>query len=185
MIFLNILGWLIVVIYLGVISLLFLWVLRMFQKKVPFTFVPHSDLEEIFKALDLKKDSKVFDLGCRDGRTLFYFHKFNSQAKYIGLDENLFSFILFKINIFFNNNSNIILLREDFFEYDLSTASHIFMHLYPNIMDDLLPKFDRELKRGTRVVSLNFHFTTKRPIKEIELEYNHKNINQRIYVYEF
>jgi SAM-dependent methyltransferase len=163
MIFLNILSWLVVTIYIGVFASIILWALRIFEKKVPFSFVPYSKLEEIFQTLDLKKDSRVYDLGCRDGRTLFYFSKLIPEAKYIGIDDNLFSFIMFKVNKILNRTKvgNVLILREDFFESDLSSASHIFVHLYPNIMDDLLPKFDRELKRGTQLVSLNFHFTTK------------------------
>ena len=52
-------------------------------------------------------------------------------------------------------------------------------------MDDLLPKFDRELKKGTRLVSLSFQFTNKRPSLEIDLNRNKYKLGRKLYVYDF
>ena len=185
MIYLNILGWLVVFIYLGVLALLFLWAGRIFQKKVPFSPVPNNLLKEINEALALNDQSLVYDLGCRDGRTLFYFSKFNNKAKCFGIEDNLFSLIFFKTRLFFSKKNNIKIINKDFLSYNLNTATHIFIHLRPNIMDDLLPKFDRELKKGTKLISLYFHFTGKAPAREIILKNSNKNIIRKIYVYEF
>ncbi|MFA6355148.1 MAG: hypothetical protein WCW65_01860, partial [Candidatus Paceibacterota bacterium] len=68
---------------------------------------------------------------------------------------------------------------------DLSKATHIFTYLYPNIMDDLLPKFDKEIKEGVKLVSMSFHFTNKREFSEIDLKRGKYQIAKKIYVYEF
>jgi len=52
-------------------------------------------------------------------------------------------------------------------------------------MDDLLPKLDEELKHGTHLISLNFQFTLKRPIAEIELPKKSYQPIKKIYIYEF
>jgi hypothetical protein len=52
-------------------------------------------------------------------------------------------------------------------------------------MDDLLPKFDRELKPGTRLVSASFKFTQKQPIAEFDLARGTYKLAQTLYVYEF
>jgi len=61
----------------------------------------------------------------------------------------------------------------------------IFTYLNPNIMDDLLTKFDKELKPGTRLVSLSFKFTGKQPINEIDLKRSKYKLGRKIYVYQF
>ena len=52
-------------------------------------------------------------------------------------------------------------------------------------MDDLLPKLDRELRSGTRLVSVTFKFTTKQPIAEYDLNRSKYKLARKIYVYEF
>ena len=52
-------------------------------------------------------------------------------------------------------------------------------------MDDLLAKFDKELKRGTRLVSASFHFTTKREVEVLDLKRGKWELAREIYVYEF
>ena len=83
------------------------------------------------------------------------------------------------------NINNIEILKKDIFDIDLSNATHICLYIYPNIMDDMLTFLDDNLKKGTKVVSINFQFTQKRPTKEIELKKNKFQRINKIYVYEF
>ncbi len=184
----NFFSWSIFIIFLATLSLLFFWTWSTFKSKVPFIPVSSKTLKDIEKALDLKDDSVVYDLGCGDGRVLFYLSKNKPKAKYIGIENNPFPIFLVRIYSWWykkKNNSDIKIIEKDFFDVDLSNATHIFTYLYPNIMDDLLPKFDKELKRGTRLISMSFHFTAKREIKEIELKRGKYKLARKIYVYEF
>ncbi len=52
-------------------------------------------------------------------------------------------------------------------------------------MDDLLPKFEKELKHGTRMVSMSFHFTQKQPVAEFDIEKKNFRRARKLYVYEF
>jgi len=52
-------------------------------------------------------------------------------------------------------------------------------------MDELLPKFQKEFKPGTRLVSLSFKFASKTPIEEIDLKRNKYKLGRKLYVYEF
>lgn len=171
-----------------VLCLLFLWVWSNIRAKVPFVSIPNSVLKDIEKALALKEGSIVYDLGCGDARVLFYLAKNNPKLKYIGIENSPFPFVIAKVLSFWNkkvNNINVEIINKDFFDIDLSNATHIFTYLYPNIMDDLLPKFDKELKSGTRVVSASFHFTTKREISLIDLKRGKYQLGKLLYVYEF
>ena len=158
------------------------------RAKVPFVGIPIKTLKDIEKALELKDDSVVYDLGCGDGRVLFHLYKNNPKAKYIGIEYSLFPFILASVrNLFIkkNNKDDIKIIKGDFFKFDLSNSTHIFTYLYPSMMDDLLKKFDDELKEGTRLVSASFHFTTKGAQEEIDLKRNKYQLARKLYVYEF
>ncbi len=188
MILISILEWLFVIILLITFILLSMWVIFGFNKKTRFTPIPGYAIKEIGEILNIKNKSIVYNLSCGDGRPLFYLSGLNSEAEYIGVSDNYFLLKIAKLHNWWNkiNNKKVIkIINKDFFDQDLSNATDIILYLYPNIMDDLLPKLDKELKKGTRVISLNFHFTVKKSIKEIEIKsksYQHRRV---IYVYEF
>ena len=52
-------------------------------------------------------------------------------------------------------------------------------------MDSLLPKFEKELKPGTKVISCDFKFSKKEPTKVIHLKANKSALNRTLYVYDF
>lgn len=168
--------------------LLVIWMVSGYRSKVPFVPVPNSILNDIYKALDVKKDSVVYDLGCGEGRVLFYISKLIPTAKYVGIENSQFPLILARTRAWWHrkiNKTKIEIVNQDFFSHDLSDATHIFTYLYPNVMDDLLPKLEKEVKNGTKLVSVTFKFTTKQPIKEIDLGRKKYQLARTIYVYEF
>lgn len=159
-----------------------------YRAKVPFVPVPNSILKDIKNILDVKEGSVVYDLGCGDGKVLFYISKYITKAKYIGIENVTFPLILAHTRSWWrkiNKSTTIEIINQDFFTRDLSDATHVFTYLYPNVMDDLLPKLDRELKKGTRLVSVTFKFTQKQPVKEFDLGRSKYQLARKIYVYEF
>ena len=184
----QIISWFAFLILLSVLILLLIWMWSVAKAKVPFVSVPLSTLKDIEKALDLKEGSIVYDLGCGDGRVLFYLYKNNPKLKYIGIENSFFPYMLASFRNWFHkkiNKSDITIIKKDFFDVDLSNATHIFTYLYPNVMDDLVPKLDKELLSGTRLVSASFHFTSKREIREIDLKRGKYQLAKKIYIYEF
>jgi len=181
-------SWIGFFVLLSVFCLLLIWMWSNIWAKVPFIGVPIDTLKDIEAALILREGSVVYDLGCGDGRVLFYLAKNNPKLKYIGIENSLFPFILAKFLSFWYkkfNKIDVTIIREDFFNVDLSNATHIFTYLYPNVMDDLLPKFDKEIKKGVRLVSASFHFTSKREIEEIDLKRGKHQLAKKLFVYEF
>lgn len=178
-----------IVVLLVVLFAMFVWMYSGITSKVPFISVPHSILPDIEKALELEQGSVVYDLGCGDARVLRYLAKRNPKAKFIGIENGVFPYHLAKViswgNKLIGRPDNIEIIREDFFDYNLSDASHIFVYLYPNIMDDMLGKLTDELKSGTRVVSASFKFTQKPILKEIDLHRGKMQITRHLIVYEF
>ena len=50
----------------------------------------------------------------------------------------------------------IKLKRGNFFEADISSASVVFVYLVPKAINKLLPKFKKELKKGTKIISCKY-----------------------------
>ncbi len=184
----NFLLFLAFIILFSVLCLLLLWMWSNIRAKVPFVTVPNKTLSDIEKTLNIDENSIVYDLGCGDGRVLFYLHKHNPKAKFIGIENSPFPFLIASISNWWHKKiykSGITLIKKDFFDVDLSNATHIFTYLYPNIMDDLLPKLDQELKSNTKLVSMSFHFTTKREKEIFDLKRSKWQLARKIYIYEF
>jgi len=176
------------VLLLAVIILFIMWTIGNFKNKAPFITSSNAVLKDIGKAMEIKDDSIVYDLGCGDGRILFFLSKINKNAKYIGIDNGAFPFLLSKVGAYFNKkktNNEIEIVKADFFKQDLSKATHIFTYLYPSVMDDLLLKFDKELNPGTILVSLSFRFTNKQPLMEIDLDRSKYKLGRKLFIYKF
>lgn len=187
-IFLFVLQWLVVIILLLVLILMFLWMANLMREG--FSFIPVSKpiLIEIEKVIGINDNSVVYDLGCGDGRVLFYLSKLHPKAKFVGVERGTFPLFLAKVDAVFNKNkkgNQVKIINADFFKADLSNATHIFTYLRPDVMDNLLPKLDQELKKGTKLISVYFQFTLKRPIAEASFGKNPNNNRRRLYIYEF
>lgn len=127
----------------------------MLRTGVPFVARPIKHQEQIFKLMDLKKGEKFFDLGCGDATFLI-----TAEKKYgveaIGYEISLAALVIGRLNIWLKK-SKAKIIRQDFFQADLSGADAIFCYLFPGkIMEKLSSKFKKELKPGTRIYSLAF-----------------------------
>lgn len=158
------------------------------KNKVPFIPTPKPVLKEISKAMNLSKNGIVYDLGCGNGQILFYLSKNNPNIKYIGIENNPYPLILARLRLFFSGkekNKNIKIINNNFFKQDLREATHVFTYLSSDLMDKLLPKFEKELSPGTRLVSLSFYFENKKPIEKIDLKRGKNKLGRELYIYQF
>lgn len=154
--------------------------------KVPFVPVPKAVLSRIIKVLDLKKDSVLYDLGCGDGRVLFAAIKKYPHIRAVGIEMAWLPLFLARVKkIFIPGKANIKILNKNFFRYDLTEASHVFTYLSSEIMDRLLPKLEKELKPGARLISCDFPFRHKKAAEVIDLGRKTNQLGKKLYIYEF
>lgn len=172
-----------------VIVVLVIWtqsLITLVQVKVPFVPVPKAALKEIIVALDLKEGSVLYDLGCGDGRVLFAAYRADPNVSCVGIEKSWLPLFLARLKLFLmGKNRNITVLNKNFFQHDVSSATHVFVYLYSRVMDDLLLKLQKELKPGTRVVSCSFPFSDKKPLVVVDLNRRPNQLAQQLYVYEF
>ncbi len=122
----------------------------------------------ICKLADVKKEDVVYDLGSGEGTALLIAAKeFGATGIGIEIDFSrvIFSKLILKIN---GLSKKVKIKRGNFFKQDISKASIIFVYLVPKTLDRLLPKFKKELKKGTKIVS--FRYEMNLPLKKYDKE---------------
>lgn len=119
-------------------------------------------IREAFKLAGAKNTDVIYDLGSGDGRTLIIAAK-EFGARAVGVEIDPLRFYISKLLIMLNGLSDKVEIRkENFLESDFSDATIIFVYLVPKALKKLKPKF-LELKKGTRIVSINY----EAPMKEV------------------
>lgn len=102
-----------------------------------------------------KKDT-VYDLGSGTGTALIVAAK-EFEAKGVGVEIDplryLFSKIRFKMN---GLNKKVKIIKKNFHDVDVSSASVIFVYLVPEALGRLRSKLLKELKPGTLLVSFRY-----------------------------
>lgn len=185
---LYILEGLVLIIFLIVFVVMCIWMFTGYRSQTPFGGIPNSILKDIYEVMDLKENSVVYNLGCGDGRFLFYVANRMPKARYVGFEKSLVPLMFAKIKSWWyqrKTGTKIEFTKKDFFKYDLSKATHVVSYLYPNTMDDLLPKLDEELKSGVKLISVSFKFTQKKPKASLDLSRGKYSIAKELYIYEF
>lgn len=110
----------------------------------------------------VNKRDIIYDLGCGDGTALSVAAKeFGAWGVGIEIDplRYLFSQIRFRIN---GLDEKVKIIKKNFHDVDISSASIIFVYLVPKALERLRSKFLRELKPGTLLVS--FRYETNLPL---------------------
>ena len=103
----------------------------------------------------------VYDLGCGDGTLMITAAK-DYEAKAVGVEIDPLRFWITKTRVWFNNLLNKVdIVQEDFFKTDISKATVVVVYLVPKTLNSLLPKFRKELKKGTRIVSYRYEMKLK------------------------
>jgi 16S rRNA A1518/A1519 N6-dimethyltransferase RsmA/KsgA/DIM1 with predicted DNA glycosylase/AP lyase activity len=107
---------------------------------VPYVPTDYDFLPRIADALDIQRNDVVYDLGCGDGRLLFYCAKRNPQARFIGIERNPLLVAFISVKKFILRTKNVEIRRKNFLEADFSDATRIFVFLLPEVMRDIAPR---------------------------------------------
>ncbi|PLX24649.1 SAM-dependent methyltransferase [Candidatus Parcubacteria bacterium] len=119
-----------------------------------------KDLERFLNLAKIKKDDKVYDLGCGDGKLLFAAAKYGAKAE--GFEVSILPYVIAKVRQIIDKTKVKIKFR-DFWMVNLSDADVVFFFLIPRIYPKLKKKLQSELKPGTRVVAYVWPFEDWEP----------------------
>ena len=124
-----------------------------------------------FRLADLKNGETVYELGSGEATALMVAVS-EFGAKGVGVEIEPFRFLLSKIWIRQKGLSGKIkLIRGNFFDQNLSDADVVYVYLVTRALNRLLPKFKKELRKETRIVSYKYkmNLPEKKTNKELSL----------------
>ena len=125
-------------------------------KGAPYVPTSKKQIDNIFGNVQLKKGVLFVELGSGDGRLVRYAaKKFGVEG--VGIEVNpllvCWSTLLAKRD---NVNKHVHFYRKNAFDYSLVNADFLYIFLMPEIIERLLPKFKKELKKGAIIISHGF-----------------------------
>lgn len=119
----------------------------------PWWRTSHKTAQAICRLAKIKKGEIVYDLGSGDGTALITAVK-EFAACGVGIEIDPIRYWISKMRIQRNGLSKKIkVVRKNFFQENIKDADAVFVYLVPKALEKLLPKFKKELKKGTRIVS--------------------------------
>jgi SAM-dependent methyltransferase len=154
----------------------------MAAKLAPYVTSPQPVVDQMLKLAGLKTGETIYDLGCGDGRILFSAVKnFNAKAVGVELSETLVRRTRDQSEAL-GLTGQVKVIQGDMMQVDLKDADVVALYLITEANDQLRPKFEKELKAGARVVSLEFKMRGWKPSKVEKVEAHRHPYT--IYVYE-
>jgi SAM-dependent methyltransferase len=132
---------------------------------VPYVPTDYGFLPKIAEALDIGPGEVVYDLGCGDGRLLFYCAKRHPQARFIGVERNVILVSYARLKKILFRAKNVEIRRGNIFDTDLTDATRIYVFLLPEVMRDIAPKLTAK-----RVVSRAFSIPGRNAAREFILK---------------
>lgn len=133
---------------------------------VPFVPTAAGVIDVMISEAELKAGMLVVDLGAGDGRVLRRAMRRVPGIRAVGYEGAFGVWVLSQLeNVF--SAAKPEMRRQDFFTQNFSDADVVFTYLSIDTMQKLLPKLERELKPGARVISNTFSFKQREPVKKV------------------
>ena len=154
------------------------------DKLAPYYPTPESIVKRMLDLGNLKAGEKMFDLGSGDGRlVIMAAQKYKADGTGVELDADLCKVSNDKIRkLGLEKTAHII--QGDLLKQDYSSADILTVYLLPISIDDqLTPILEKQLRKGTRIVSHDFEFSKWKPVKTIDIDDDGEGRSHRIFLY--
>jgi SAM-dependent methyltransferase len=152
----------------------------MIRNRVPYVVLPEGAMRVVAEKLAVRTGDTVYDLGCGDGRVIVMLQKQQPGAKYVGVENDWIVWLRARWTL----KRPVRLVHGEISQTPLAPADRVFVYLGPEMMAELEPRFERELKSGSRVVSVQFPLPHRRPDETVELPQS-KRYAARLFVYNY
>jgi protein-L-isoaspartate O-methyltransferase len=152
-------------------------------KIAPYFPTPQSIVDKMLQLGELKAGEKMYDLGSGDGRiVIMAARKYRADATGVELDDTLYKQSAQRIKTLgLESRARIIhgdLLQQDYSSYELLT-----IYLLPVAIQKITPIFEKQLKKGTRIVAHDFEFSQWTPAKVLDIDDDGEGRSHRLYLY--
>lgn len=122
----------------------------------PWWRTSNSKAREILKLAKVTKNDIVYELGSGEGNVLMVAAK-DFGARGVGVEIDPIRVFVSRLLIRLKGLSpKIKIVKGNLFDEDLSQATVVYTYLVPKALNKLIPKFKKELRPGTRIISLKY-----------------------------
>ena len=123
---------------------------------VIFVPTPPEVVDAMLKMANVTAKDVVYDLGSGNGIIVVTAaEKYGARAVGIDIDPQRVKEANERVQKA-GVEDKVTILNEDLFETDISAATVVTLYLLPSLNQKLIPKLNKELKPGTRIVSQSF-----------------------------
>lgn len=153
-----------------VICALLLTVIMHLWLGVPYVPTPWVIADEMVSLGRVADGDTVMDLGAGDGRVLVAAKRRFPGIRAVGCELVPTIWLLGVVYRACIRAPKVEVRLGDAFKQDLREVDVLLVYLIPGIMTALVPKFERELKPGTRIVSHAFRLPGREPKETRQVE---------------
>lgn len=160
----------IVLILIGFLLLILSWIWPPDSPWAPWWSTNRRTARIMCKLAKVSKKDTVYELGSGNATALIIAAK-EFGAKGVGIEIDPLRVSVSKLMISRNKLQNQVeIKKKNFFDVDISSATVIFVYLVPKALERLKPKFLKELKPGTRIVSYRYKISLPLVAEDLENE---------------
>ena len=149
----------------------------------PFVPAPTRVVDAVLALADVGGNDLVYDLGSGDGRVILTAaQKFGARAVGIEWNDRLCkktSLAIRRLQL----EPRARMICGDIFEQDISSATVVTAYLLPKSLERLAPMMQRQLKKGTRVVSIDCDIPGWRVVKKKRVIAKSRTDHWDLYLY--
>ncbi len=153
---------------------LFLYgIIKLQRDDAVFVPLPMGTVRKMLDLADISDDDVLYDLGSGDGRVIIEAAK-EYGVRAVGVERWGLMYIISNLRIKLNRlGDRVEVIKNDIFDEDYKDADVVTMYLSPRLAEELNPKFEKELKKGAKVVSAAHEIPGWVPVKQIKTGHFH------------
>ena len=153
------------------------------EKLAPYFPTPETIVDKMLELGGLRPGEKMYDLGSGDGRiVIMAARKYKADATGVELDESLYRQSSERIKTLGLAPTARVILG-DLLQQDYSSADLLTIYLLPVAIDKVTPIFEKQLKKGARVVAHDFEFPAWTPAKSVDIDDDGEGRSHRLFLY--
>jgi len=138
------------------IGLGFFIYLLIFRYKAPWVPIWKSDLARLDKMINLIPGKTFYDLGCGNGRVLFYLARKNPQVQFVGIDLSLILIMICLVRKYLGHYDNVNFKLGDYSLLDYNLADYLYCFTMPLAMTSLAQKISQTLHKDIFLIAYCF-----------------------------
>lgn len=129
-------------------------------------FVRTRNFAKILKTVDVKKGKKFYDLGSGDGRLVLEAAKMGADS--FGIEQSWIRVLYSRYMAKKLNLPNAKFIHGNIFFRNYVAGDIIYIYLLQKNVEKLEPILKQDLKKGSKIITKDYHFKNLEPIKKID-----------------